>query len=59
MPENSGDAVDRAVNAMVRLEPSLKGRESQVAVIVVTAMADYLKERGEFVGGGPRPSEIN
>lgn len=47
MPENSGDAVDRAVNAMVRLEPSLKGRESQVAVIVVAAMADYLKERGE------------
>ena len=49
MPENSGDAVDRAVDATVRLEPSLKGRESQVAVIVVTAMADLLKERGEFV----------
>jgi hypothetical protein len=59
MPENSGDAVDRAVTAMVQLEPTLKGRESQVAVIVVATMADLLKERGEFVGGGPAPSKIN
>jgi len=42
------DAVTRAVDSMVKLEPSLKGRESQIAVVVVTAMRDLLKERGEF-----------
>jgi len=46
------DAVTRAVDSMVKLEPSLKGRESQIAVVIVTAMADLLKERGEFVGVG-------
>jgi hypothetical protein len=48
MPHESGNAVNNAVDAMVRLEPGLKGRESQVAVVIVTAMAELLKERGEF-----------
>lgn len=47
MAEDGKDAVSRAVDAMVRLESILKGRESQVAVIIVTAMSDLLKERGE------------
>lgn len=41
------DAVTRAVNSMLRLEPTLKGRESQVAVVIVMAMSDLMKERGE------------
>ena len=41
------DVVERTVDAMVRLEPSLKGRESKLRVIIVTALAEYLKERGE------------
>jgi hypothetical protein len=59
MAENDTDAVDKAVEAMVRLEPSLKGRESQVAVIVVAAMADLLKERGEFVATAVMKSKPN
>jgi hypothetical protein len=50
--ENDGtiDALGHGVAAMVRLEPLLKGRESQVAVVLVAAFAEFLKERGEVVG---------
>ena len=44
------DVVDKTVDALVELEPALKGRESRLAATIVTALADYLKERGEFVG---------
>jgi hypothetical protein len=46
----STDIVDKTVDALVELEPALKGRESLLAVIIVKALADYLRERGEFVG---------
>jgi hypothetical protein len=46
------DAVEYGVSAMVRLEPLLKGRESQVAVVIFASFAEFLKERGEFVGIG-------
>jgi hypothetical protein len=50
MAHDGKDAVERAVDSMVKLEPSLKGREAQVAVVIVAAMSDFLKERGENVG---------
>jgi hypothetical protein len=59
MAEVDKDVVARAVEAMVRLEPSLQGRESQVAVIVVTAMVDLQKERGEFVATAVMKSKPN
>jgi hypothetical protein len=59
MAEVDKDVVARTVDAMVRLEPRLKGRESQVAVIVVAAMADLLKERGEFVATAVMKSKPN
>ena len=48
------DAVTRAVNSMLRLEPTLKGRESQIAVVIVMAISDLMKERGEPLPPAPQ-----
>jgi len=40
------DVVSRGVEAMVRLEPALRGKESQIAVILVTALIEKAKEDG-------------
>jgi hypothetical protein len=41
------DTIDRTVERLVALEPNLRGRESQVAVVIVQALDEFLKERSE------------
>jgi hypothetical protein len=37
--------VDTAVEELVAMEPKLKGRESEVAVVIVQAFGQFLEER--------------
>jgi len=39
------NAVDTAVEELVAMEPKLKGRESEVAVVIVQAFGQFLEER--------------
>ena len=48
------DAVNRAVDSMLQLEPNLKGRESQIAVVIVAAMSDLLQERASVLPPTPK-----
>ena len=43
------DIVDRGVDALVKLEPALKGKESQVAAILVMTLIEKAREDGQTI----------
>jgi hypothetical protein len=48
-PNDGKDAFVRACDDLIALEPRLKGREDQVAAIVLRAILQSRHERGESV----------
>lgn len=49
------NTVDTAVAKLVAMEPRLKGRESEVAVVIVQTLDQFLKERN----AGKQPPTVS